>query len=230
MRKLERKKTKEIFEGYKNSIFEAPNLHWEKKSLKALTTKIGSGATPLGGEKSYKQAGTSLIRSMNVHDSGFRHEKLAHIDGIQASKLNNVAIQEGDVLLNITGASVARCCVAPIDVLPARVNQHVSIIRPLKQFLLPEFLQYLLTSGIHKQELLATGEAGGSTRQAITKAQLEEYEISFPSDIDKQSEIIFKIEKVKKSTETLTAMYSNKLLKLLELKQSLLIQAFSGNL
>ena len=45
--------------------------------------------------------------------------------------------------LNITGASVARCCIVPEDVLPARVNQHVSIIRPIaeKLFTFPLIIQ-----------------------------------------------------------------------------------------
>ncbi len=29
----------------------------------------------------------------------------------QANKLDNVTIKENDILLNITGASVARCCI-----------------------------------------------------------------------------------------------------------------------
>ncbi len=220
----------EIFEGYKNLIFGASNLGWIKSSLKDLTTKIGSGATPLGGEKSYKKSGISFVRSMNVHDSGFRREKMAFIDDIQASKLNNVALEDRDVLLNITGASVARCCLVPSEILPARVNQHVSILRLRKNLMLPEFLQYALTSQIHKMELLATGEAGGSTRQAITKAQLEEYEVSFPGNMDEQLKIVDQIKRVKEATEILTMTYNKKMIALLELKQSLLIEAFSGNL
>jgi type I restriction enzyme S subunit len=153
---------------------------WEKRRLHALTTKIGSGATPLGGEAAYMTVGIPLIRSLNVYDDGFRTKDLAYIDDNQAAKLENVIVETGDVLLNITGASVARCCIAPKDFLPARVNQHVSIIRPVKESLLPEFLHYLLISRDYKNRLLAVGEDGGSTRQAITKAQLLEFEIEFP--------------------------------------------------
>jgi len=38
---------------------------------------------------------------------------LAHIDEQQAAKLAKVKVEEGDVLLNITGASVARVCLVP---------------------------------------------------------------------------------------------------------------------
>ena len=102
---------------------------WEQKSLGEITTKIGSGATPKGGKEAYQEEGITLIRSMNVHNGQFEYKDLAHISDEQASKLDNVTIEEDDVLLNITGASVARSCVVPNEILPARVNQHVCIIR-----------------------------------------------------------------------------------------------------
>jgi type I restriction enzyme S subunit len=153
---------------------------WKVEKLKKITTKIGSGATPLGGEKAYHTEGISLIRSLNVHDMGFRMKDLAFLDDNQADKLSNVIVESGDVLLNITGASVARCCIVPDDVLPARVNQHVSIIRLVKDEMSPEFLHYALISNEYKAGLLKTGEKGGSTRQAITKAQIEDFSIKYP--------------------------------------------------
>jgi|CXWL01.1.fsa_nt_gi type I restriction enzyme S subunit len=163
---------------------------WVTLKLGDVTTKIGSGATPLGGEEAYKTEGISLIRSLNVYDDGFRKDKLAHIDDEQADGLSNVVVEPHDVLLNITGASVARCCLAPAGFLPARVNQHVSIIRPVKGKLASEFLHYLLISKIYKDRLLHTGEEGGSTRQAITKAQLQEFVVEYPESLPEQLRIV----------------------------------------
>ena len=105
------------------------DMDWNLEPLKELTNKIGSGATPKGGKQSYQEEGISLIRSMNVHDGKFLYKDLAHINDEQADALKNVIVQSGDVLFNITGASVTRCAIVPNDVLPARVNQHVCIIR-----------------------------------------------------------------------------------------------------
>jgi type I restriction enzyme S subunit len=117
---------------------------WEVKKLKSITTKIGSGATPTGGKTAYKAKGISLIRSMNVYDFSFKWKDLAFIDNAQASKLNNVEVMSKDVLFNITGASVCRCSIVPDELLPARVNQHVAIIRAKTEFLNPIFLNHLL--------------------------------------------------------------------------------------
>ena len=154
-------------------------MTWEVKKLGEITTKIGSGATPRGGQKSYKTEGISLIRSMNVHDRYFKEKNLAFIDDEQANDLSNVTLQANDVLLNITGASIARCCIVPDKYLPARVNQHVSIIRPNPEIMDSSFLNLLLTSKYYKDQLLFTGEQG-STRQAITKVQLQDFIIHYP--------------------------------------------------
>lgn len=153
---------------------------WSKKRLIEITKKIGSGATPRGGSDAYKDSGISLFRSLNIHDRTFKEKNLAFIDEDQANKLSNVEVQEGDVLLNITGASIARCCIAPSELLPARVNQHVAIIRPRSDYIDSNFLVYLLVSKQYKDALLNTGEKAGSTRQALTKQQLENFEVTIP--------------------------------------------------
>lgn len=162
---------------------------WNKKRLIDITEKIGSGATPRGGSDAYKKSGISLIRSLNVHDGAFKKKNLAFIDEEQANKLSNVQVQEDDVLLNITGASIARCCVVPSELLPARVNQHVAIIRPKIGYADSTFLAYLLASKEYKDALLNTGEKAGATRQALTKVQLQDFEIYLPP-IDEQKRIV----------------------------------------
>jgi type I restriction enzyme M protein len=100
---------------------------------------------------------------------------LVFIDEDQAKKLIGVTVEENDILFNITGASVARCCIVEKTYLPARVNQHVAIIRTNKKAL-PKYVEQILISDKYKSELLSLAESS-STREAITKAQLEEFKI-----------------------------------------------------
>ena len=174
------------------------NKRWKTSLLKDITSKIGSGATPKGGKESYISQGISLIRSMNVYDSRFQYEDLAHITEVQARKLDGVTVAEHDVLFNITGASVARTCVVPSDVIPARVNQHVAIIRCNSEVVNPYFLNHLLFNDSSKRELLNIGESGGATRQAITKDQLENFMVILPP-IDIQEQFVEFVEQVDKS-------------------------------
>lgn len=156
--------------------------------LKDITTKIGSGATPLGGKQSYKTTGVALIRSLNVFDLKFTYDELAYINDEQAKKLDNVNLESNDILLNITGASVARCCILPKNLLPARVNQHVSIIRINKELANPHFIQYLLVSPYYKQKLLSIAQ-GGATREALTKEAIENFEVTIPKSLKTQGKI-----------------------------------------
>lgn len=197
---------------------------WEVKKLKSMTSKIGSGATPKGGNSSYKDEGISLIRSMNVYDGKFSHNGLAFIDEKQAEKLSNVEVLEGDVLINITGASINRSCIVPMEILPARVNQHVSILRTIKG-LNNYYLLYLLISKKFKQNLYNIATSGGATREAITKANLENLNIPIPS-LNLQNEFAKKVGLIESQKRLM-----QKSLKLMEDNYNSLMQrAFKGEL
>ena len=170
---------------------------WNTDTCKNLTSKIGSGATPKGGRESYGTEGISLIRSMNVYNKRFEYKDLAYITDEQADKLSNVTIEENDVLLNITGASVARCCVVPKDLIPARVNQHVAIVR-CKDRLLPEFLCNMFTENSYQRLLWSIATSGGATREAITKQQIEDLVLIVPP-IELQEQFAAFVHQVDKS-------------------------------
>jgi len=178
-----------------NNISHIIDFSGELVKLEDITTKIGSGATPRGGEGAYKQSGISLIRSQNIYDNSFKEKGLAFIDEEQAKKLNNVTVEQNDILFNITGASIARCCIVEDKYLPARVNQHVSIIRTNKQ-VIAQYLQRVLVSSEYKNKLLEIGKSATS-REAITKGQLEEFKIPLPS-LEQQKDIVSKIEAIEK--------------------------------
>lgn len=156
-----------------------------KCKLADICTKIGSGATPRGGKEAYCDKGISLVRSQNILDFRFSNDGLVFINDEQAAKLNNVEVFDEDVLLNITGDSVARACMMNSAFLPARVNQHVAIVRGKKDCVLNRYLLYFLQ---WKKEYLLQLASAGATRNALTKGMIEQLEIDLPS-IDEQKKI-----------------------------------------
>jgi type I restriction enzyme S subunit len=198
---------------------------WEVMEMKECTSKIGSGSTPRGGKEAYLDEGISLIRSMNVYDNQFKYDNLAFISDEQANKLKNVTVEVDDVLFNITGASVCRCTIVPERILPARVNQHVSILRVDKKRLKPKFLSHLLISENVKRHLLKVGSAGGAIMEAITKEQLEKYMIPIPP-LELQNQFAERVAII----EQQKAQAQASLEKSEELFNSLLQKAFNGEL
>ena len=162
----------------------------EWRSLSSITSKIGSGSHPRGGNSVYSDSGISFIRSQNVLDMDFSTENLAFINDSQAEKLNNVIVEKNDILLNITGDSIARCTVVPEEILPARVNQHVSIIR-CKNTEESKYVMYYLQ--YMKKYLLQISKVGG-TRNALTKEAIGKLPIKISDDCNKISKILDNID------------------------------------
>ena len=183
----------------------------ESVQLRSVCVKIGSGATPRGGKEAYKGGATTLIRSQNVHNHGFYRDGLVRIDDTQSFELRSVEVMPDDVLLNITGDSVARCCQVVEDVLPARVNQHVAIVRPQPEVLDARYLRYVLVSNEYQLRLLGMASAG-ATRPALTKTMIEELEIPLPPLPEQRriakilGDLDDKIELNRKMNETLEQM------------------------
>lgn len=150
---------------------------WTEGVVADVTSKVGSGATPRGGASVYVKSGTAFIRSQNVHDHEFRPEGLVYISDEAADQLRGVTVQPGDVLLNITGDSILRTCIAPPTLWTARVSQHVAIVRPNDR-VEPRFLQKWLSLPAMKDYML--GHSSGGTRKAITKGHLLSFPMALP--------------------------------------------------
>ncbi|NUQ26330.1 MAG: restriction endonuclease subunit S [Saprospiraceae bacterium] len=159
---------------------------WEESNLGENTIKVGSGITPRGGDKTYKKEGRPFVRSQNVGWGYLILENIAFIDETTHSTFSSTEIEPGDILLNITGASIGRCAIADTRIKGGNVNQHVCIIRPKKE-LSPLFLnQYLLSDNGQKQ--IDDFQAGGN-RQGLNFAQIRSLSIPLPPKLDEQQKI-----------------------------------------
>lgn len=199
--------------------FEEFKGEWEVKKLGKITSKIGSGSTPSGGEQVYTTHGILFIRSQNVKDDQLSLDKVSFISSEINEKMKGSIVQPNDVLLNITGASIGRSCVVPSSFNIGNVNQHVCIIRVTDEYT-PRFLQPFLSS--HKGQKLIYQNQTGSGREGLNFVSIRSFKIVIPS-LPEQQKIATFLSAVDQKIEQLRQK-----VKLLEqYKKGLLQQIFS---
>lgn len=154
-------------------------MTWPTVPLADLTTVISSGSTPLGGSQVYLKEGPVLfIRSQNVLMGSLSLDDPTYISRDLDAAIARTRLEPGDVLLNITGASIGRTALFDLANTPANVNQHVCVLRPLPSRLHPGYLMAFLMSP-RQQAHIDRIQAGG-TRQALTFSQIAQFEIPVP--------------------------------------------------
>ena len=119
---------------------------WSIVKIKAGVHKVGSGKTPSGGATTYADEGILFLRSQNVYDTGLELSNPTYITPAVDEEMKGTRVFPNDVLLNITGGSIGRCCIFPESLKTANVNQHVSIIRVNQDIFLAEYMHYYWVS------------------------------------------------------------------------------------
>lgn len=182
---------------------------WTIKKLGELADHISSGSTPLGGSNVYKTTGILFIRSQNVLMRSFDISDAVYITEETHLKMKRTWVNENDVLLNITGASIGRVGVYKYKQI-ANVNQHVCIIRCIKDLINPDYLMYLLASHTYQNQII--GRSSGGTRESFTFTQIKQFDIILPP-LELQDVFMKQISNLNKiiSNLTDTSEASNKL-------------------
>ena len=191
-------------------------------SIKSLTSVVGSGSTPKGGDKNYKKKGVPFIRSGDVKNGFLDKSEIKFIDLNTHKQMMNSEVILDDVLLNITGASIGRSAVNTIYK-SANVNQHVMRIRAGNK-IYPSYLSYYLSSK-YGQDQIMSYEAGGS-KEGLDKKNTEDIKIIYPENKATQKQIIEKLEYSLQNINNLNSL----LKKTKNIKFSLLDETFKDTL
>ncbi len=190
---------------------------WSMGKIKLGVTKVGSGKTPKGGADVYSDEGVLFLRSQNVYDTGILLDDPTYISDEIDEQMKSTRVHPYDVLLNITGGSIGRCCIFPDNLGRANVNQHVSIIRVKREVFTPEYMHYYWMSTIGKTSIAlyqTGGNREGMSADAIKNSPImilpieEQKEITQYLDskcvdvdklIEKKEEFLLSLENYKKS-------------------------------
>ncbi|SII92187.1 restriction modification system DNA specificity subunit [Mycobacteroides abscessus subsp. abscessus] len=162
------------------------NGEWRFNKLGDLTTKIGSGKTPKGGSQNYLNAGIPFLRSQNIQNGKLNLDDLVYIDSKTDETMKNSKSYFGDILLNITGASIGRSAINSIDNTHINLNQHVCIIRLKKQFSYKFLGNFLLSP--RGQKKIFKAQSGGS-REGLNFKEIANINLYIPDNFNEQEKL-----------------------------------------
>ena len=117
------------------------------------------------------------MRSQNVYDEGLRVGDAAYIDTATHEKMSGTAVRPADLLLNITGGSLGRCCRVPDQFCEANVSQHVAIIRVAINGL-QDFVHLLIRSPYFQSFIF--DEQTGAGRGGLPKNRMDRIPVALP--------------------------------------------------
>lgn len=106
--------------------------------------------------------------------------------------MENTQVFPGDVLLNITGASLGRSTIFPESLAEANVSQHVTIIRLIEPKI-NRFIQFALLSPMFQN--LIWGRQVGMAIEGLSKKVLELFEFPIPP-LKESQRIVAKIDEL----------------------------------
>ena len=169
--------------------FELP-AGWSWSCIGEVCSKTGSGSTPRGGKEVYKKAGIPFLRSQNVYDDGLRLHDVAYIDPATHERMGGTRVLPRDLLLNITGGSIGRCCRVPDDLGEANVSQHVAILRAALRGM-EDFLHRLVLSPYFQAFIF--DEQTGAGRGGLPKNRMDQIAVALPP-LAEQRRIVTKVD------------------------------------
>lgn len=173
--------------GYKQTDIGTIPEDWQQHQIRDIATKIGSGITPTGGINRYKVTGRPFVRSQNVGWGTLLLADLCFIDDSTHHEFPATELRLGDVLLNITGASIGRSSVADERLVGGNVNQHVCIVRADTKKANPNLVNLVLLSGLGQKQI-ESFQAGGN-RQGLNFVQVGSIKIPLPPTLAEQQAI-----------------------------------------
>lgn len=222
---------KELFQSKLNDIFSQKGVGWAEKTIIELCehkSQIVGG--PFGSNlkvKDYRESGVPILRLQNIGKGYFIDKDIKYVTEEKAKELEYHSFVAGDIVLAKLGIPIGKTCIVPEKFQFGIVVADVVRIRPNKNEIHYDFLKHFLNSDNSVKQL--TADIRGATRPRVNIAEVRNLKLSVPS-IEKQIEIAAYIDDLESFRNELITIYEDKSNHLENLKSSILLKAFSGEL
>ncbi len=218
-----------LSENYLQSVFSQNDENWVKTSLEhVLINQPRNGWSPPA--EHHSKSGTPVLTLSSVTGFRFRVEKIkytsAKVDANRHYWVNN-----GDLLItrSNTPELVGHVAIAAGISSPTIYPDLIMRMNPAPDQALTDFLYFQLQSPKLRKEITSRAQGANPTMKKINKRAVQTLPIVVPS-LSQQKNTVTHLKKIRSQTYELATNYQHKLSLLEELKQSLLHQAFAGEL
>ncbi|MDC3298015.1 restriction endonuclease subunit S [Candidatus Poseidoniaceae archaeon] len=181
---------------------------------------------PRFAKDAYTPDGVVSLRTTDMADDGLFEFKDPPRIPLDAKQLEKYRLIDGDILIARSG-SVGKCAIYTEDLGEAMPSAYLIRMRLKKDLVHPRFVLRYLLSRTGQRHLI--GHSTSSTMANINSKNLRNIPFSFPS-LAEQMRIIEKLDGLHYESKTLKQTYHSGLNNLVELKQSILQEAFTGKL
>lgn len=194
---------------------------WKIIKGNKITTKITKGQSPKWQGFEYQSEGILFVTSENIQDGYIDYSKEKYLPLEFNDKIKNSQLQNGDILINIVGASIGRCAVFKKDDIIANTNQAVCVFRPDNDNDSDFLALYIQLE--HTQKRLFRNQVE-TARANLSLGDFRKFKFVIPEDKQEQIAVSTKINELNISIEN----KYNKITKLELLKKSLMQQLLTG--
>lgn len=208
-------------EFYKDEKFGNVPVGWVVKKGNKITDKITKGQSPKWQGFEYQTEGVLFVTSENVLEGFIDVSSPKYLPIEFNDKIKNSQLQNGDILINIVGASIGRCAVYNLSVEFANTNQAVCVFRPNSEND-SDFIAYYIQLEHTQRRLL--GNSVETARANLSLGDFRKFKFIIPEDKNEQISIATKIKEI----DAVYISKHQKIKSLQRLKKSLMQNLLTG--
>ncbi|WP_447780348.1 restriction endonuclease subunit S [Aeromonas veronii] len=224
-----RQNARALFESYLQSVFSQRGGEWEKTTLeKVLKVQPQNGWSPPAANHS--DSGTPVLTLSSVTGFQFKADKIKFTSA-PTNNMGRYWVKNGDLLITRSNTPnlVGHVAIASDINQPTIYPDLIMRMNPDPERVMTEFLYFQLRTPALRQEIMGRAQGANPTMKKISNGAVKTLPIVVPR-LETQSSIAQSLNQLTIETQRLESLYQRKIAALDELKQSLLQQAFSGNL
>lgn len=224
-----------LFESHLQSVFTQRDKVWVEKSVGELVSE-GALLKPFDGnhgeihprKSDYTESGVPFIMASDLQNGSVDTENCKFISRKLADSLRVGFAKDGDVLISHKGTIGRSAIVSTRDDYIMLTPQVTSYRVKDASKLFNRFVRYYFMSPVFQREMIA-GAEDGATRAYIGITKQLTLRFRLPP-LEEQRKIAAKLDALEPETQRLESIYRKKIAGLEALKESLLHQAFTGQL